>query len=298
MHAAHPADANVAWARARRRRVQIAHVRVVLEANERLHATAAGLVQQRDGRVFVYGDRERDVLERSRRGPHTIRRRRAARTAADRTRDHAVGRCVSDPRGDASDRDQIVVRIVAGRFGARVSHFPIEHLDGAETRDRRRSSRFRERRDPGRGRSRADRHVGDELFDLQNRYAGPPARHRIANEHDRLPRIAQRARLHLIVAHEIEDCIVADAGRLIRGGSNPQLHRRRDFVDGATTERVVRVRLENVCHASSSSARRDRPRRDASAFHGSASRSSARSASALRRFSCARVARCPESVQG
>jgi hypothetical protein len=36
VHAAHPTDANLARARARRRRVQVAHVRVVLEANERL----------------------------------------------------------------------------------------------------------------------------------------------------------------------------------------------------------------------------------------------------------------------
>jgi hypothetical protein len=39
------ADANLAGARARRRRVEIAHVRVVLEANERLDAASAGLVQ-------------------------------------------------------------------------------------------------------------------------------------------------------------------------------------------------------------------------------------------------------------
>ena len=46
-------------------------------------------------------------------------------------------------------------------------------------------------------------------------------------------------------------------------------------------------------HARSTSARRDVPATAASAAHGSASRMSARSAPALRRFSCARVAKVP-----
>ena len=45
VYAPYAADANLAWARARRRRVQIARVRVVFEANERLDAASAGLVQ-------------------------------------------------------------------------------------------------------------------------------------------------------------------------------------------------------------------------------------------------------------
>ncbi len=45
VYAPDAANANLGWARARRRRVQVAHVRVVLEDDERLDAAAARLVQ-------------------------------------------------------------------------------------------------------------------------------------------------------------------------------------------------------------------------------------------------------------
>ena len=94
---------------------------------------------------------------------------------------------------------------------------------------------------------------------------------------------------------ELGDRIVADAGRLIRRGSNPQLHRARDFVDRAAAERVVRMRLEQrPPRRIDERAAATGLARDASAAHGSASREAASARRARSGASRARASRtCP-----
>ena len=221
---------------------------------------------------------------------------RGDRSAATRS----VRRHVVDPRRHAVTDDEIVVRIVPRRFDARVPCLAAEHLQRTEPGNRSAcaeampSPRRRDRR-----RSRTDRHVGDELFDVDERDARPRA---VPPGCARRPSAASRSRASRASTASwpisVEQRVVANAARLIDRRTEAQLHRRRDFVDRAAAQRVVRMRGRAGSRHASSSERAARPHvARASALHGSASRISDRSASAFSRFSCARVAKVPCSVQ-
>jgi hypothetical protein len=85
-------------------------------------------------------------------------------------------------------------------------------------------------RRPGAG---SDADVGEERLDFELRNPAARPRRRISNEHERPPICLADSRCHRVVADEIEDRVVPNAGRLRHRVVDPRVHRAGDLVDRA-----------------------------------------------------------------
>ena len=179
-------------------------------------------------------------------------------------------------------RHEIVVRIVVRRLGARVRESPAKAPGARRAPDDRAASRRRQRPAVGGGAVAEPGPTGTSATNSSTSMIATPDRTRGAGfrtMHHRLPsvaRVARAPRRRGRSARAMESSriptawFVADRMRSSIARATSSIEQPQSVSCGCAAS--------SVRHACSTSGRRDGPRRDASALHGSASRMSARSA--------------------